>query len=209
MGTRRRPPRSMLRPMRSTRPTVAMCCLADRSMRWRPATGQIRRRESMIRPTLWLLTLALMQAGVSSAFACRGKTVLSAEQYAPSAEADFEKKGRNEFELRPQPDKLLTRSALQVPDGNVGLCAEVTMLSTGDPSDSGVGVTFWRESDDNYYFVELSASGKVRLVHVVFGRWHMLLPYTEAAMIKPGLGEWNEVEVWPMNSGIDVIINGQ
>lgn len=158
------------------------------------------------------LASVMLLAGFASAQAClSNNTIASAENSTVKLNPEITKTAPNQFNLVPATDHISTQALLSATDPNVGFCAEVEMLTTPTPNDSGVGVIFWSagNSNDDFYFLELHDSGQYRVVHILFGRWYTLLPFTASAAIKQGLNQVNEVEVWRTTTGANIFINGQ
>jgi hypothetical protein len=158
------------------------------------------------------LASVMLLAGFASAQACLSSNIIaSAENVTVKLNPEITKTAPNQFNLVPTADRLVIQAFLSATDPNVGFCAELEMLTTPNPTDSGVGVIFWAtaNSNDNYYFLELHDNGQYRVVHVLFGRWYTLLPFTASAAIKQGMSQVNEVELWRTTTGANIFINGQ
>lgn len=170
----------------------------------------VRRANAMTWRYACVLAPVLLFGASHAALGCHGTVVaMSAEAYAPPPTSQSEKKGPNEFELHPAANTIANVPAMNLPKENVSVCADLSMLSTADEADSGVGVMFWMAGDDNYYFFEISPVGKYRVVHVLAGKWYQLLAYAESPAIVKGVGKWNEVELRPADSMIQIWINGE
>ena len=158
------------------------------------------------------LASVMLLAGFASAQACLGSNIVaSAENATVKLNPEITKTAPNQFNLTPTTNTVSTQGFLTATDPNVGFCAEVEMLTTPTPNDSGVGVTFWAtgNANDNFYFLELHDNGQYRVVHVLFSKWYTLLPFTASAAIKQGMSQVNEVEIWRTSTGANIFINGQ
>jgi hypothetical protein len=166
----------------------------------------------MTRFRLASLAFAVFLAGFAHARAClSNNTVASADTVTGKLNDGITKTAANQFNVVPTADHLSTQALLSSAEPNLGFCAELEMLATPAPSDSGVGVVFWAvgTTNEDYYFLELHDNGQYRVVHVLFGKWYQLLPFTTSAAIKQGMNQVNEVEIWRTSVGANVFINGQ
>jgi hypothetical protein len=153
---------------------------------------------------------AILLGGLSGVSACTNTNVLAAATDPGFAlRAEVTKSGPNQYNLAPQTDHLSLQPLLTTSTHPAGLCADVLMLTTADPNDSGVGVIFWgnQPTDDDYYFFEIYGD-QYRLVHILYSKWYILLQPTKSAAIKAGLNQTNELEVRFTGTGADLWING-
>lgn len=175
--------------------------------------GARKRKETVMTLfRLMPLVTGILLIGLSQASACRSTNVLATAADANVGQrTDIIKSGPNQFSVMPQADRLSVGAliAVSTTPHPSGLCADVQMLTTPDASDSGVGVTFWGSttSDDDYYFMEIH-NDQYRVVHILFGKWYVLLPLITAPVIKTGANSVNEVEVWFTPTGAELWING-
>jgi hypothetical protein len=158
------------------------------------------------------LASVMLLAGFASAQACLSSSIVaSAENVTVKLNPGITKTAPNQFNIVPPTNTVSTQAFLTATDLNVGFCAEVEMLTTPTPNDSGVGVFFWStgNSNDDFYFLELHDNGQYRVVHALFGKWYTLLPFTASTAIKQGMSQVNEVEIWRTTTGANIFINGQ
>ncbi len=155
------------------------------------------------------LAAVMLLAGLSSAMACRGtEIVASAEASTTPLTSDVSKAAPNLLTVTLDKNRESEPSLMNIASGVGGLCADVQMTATTDPKDSGIGVTFWQVKDDDFYFLELHSTGEYRVVRRLMGKGYALIPFTAAPVIKPGLNQWNEVELRFTTGGADLYING-
>src|ERR1700761_6945360 len=90
-----------------------------------------------------VLVAATFLSSLGSAYACQGTTFLTPEQEQYNLRTDYTKTGPGQFNVTPAMNSWAPQALMVSDERTINLCATVTMLSTADQNDSGVGLLFW------------------------------------------------------------------
>ena len=154
--------------------------------------------------------VAMMSAGAPlSVLACEGKTVVASADNAKPNSTTVASKAPGEFQANVATNHYDATALLETSDNTVGVCADVTMDSTGQAADDGIGISFWSVSPKNTYGVEITPKGQYAVYHIIDTKWYTLTPLTNSDAIRKGMNQWNEVEMEPGGNGFIVFINGK
>jgi hypothetical protein len=155
------------------------------------------------------LVAIMLAAAPLPVLACEGKTVVaSADNWKPNG-VSFVNKGPGEFQATIGTNHYDATAMLESSDNTVGVCADVSLESTGEAADNGIGISFWSASPQNTYGVQITPKGQYAVYHIVDTKWYTLAPLTNSDAIRKGLNQWNEVEMEPGGNGFIVYINGK
>ena len=154
--------------------------------------------------------VAMMVAGAPlPVLACQGTTIVASAENWKSTTPQVVSKAPGEFQATLTTNHYDATAMLEAPDGAVGVCADVSMESTGQAADNGIGLSFWAASSQNTYGLEITPKGQYAVYHIVETKWYVLAPLTSSDAIRKGVNQWNEVEIDPEGNGFTVYINGK
>ena len=101
-----------------------------------------------------------------------------------------------------------TQVNLQTNNESANVCVDMTIVEAPDPYYSPIGLVWWWENLDNYYFMLYWAdSPVVEIRRLIKGREQTLFS-VETQALKQGLGETNHVELQLKPKDATIFING-
>ncbi len=148
--------------------------------------------------------VAMTLAAAPPVLACQGTTVVATADNWKSNTPQVVSKAPGEFQVTLTTNHYDASGMLEAPDNSVGVCADVTMESTGQAADNGIGISFWAASSQNTYGLEVTPKGQYAVYHIIDTKWYVLAPLTNSDAIHKGLNHWNDVEMEPEGNGFTV-----
>lgn len=175
------------------------------------------RREDGVLQRRWLIltaaTLALCAFQTRTLFACEGtRTIFEDEfkddsggwNFGPSIRAE-----NSSLVIESPAAKVL--KALNIANGvkSADICVEVTFKDPpASKTPASAGLMFWATDFNNYFSLQIQASGTVGIFRFQGGQWLALRPSSDDSNVRTGQGAANVLRVKAVGNLVSLFVNG-